>query len=219
MKIFTQRFQELSDQLKQVEAAETRKHTEYRGSSYQHIDEDLILNWAVKARNLIASVCGKDSEHYASFVEGEKPQSYEDSPARLKRMRAVFLAAREDFEGGYLNSIRNLVQAELAGDEIDQAKELLASGYSAPAAVVAGVVLENTLRSLCAKRGLNFGGMERMNADLAKAGEYNALIQKRVTALAAIRNSAAHGKSAEYTGEDVRNLIGEVERFAAERLG
>ena len=218
MKIFAQRFQELSDQLKQVNGSETRKHNEHRGSTYQHIEEDLILNWAVKARNLISSGCGKDSEHYASFIEAEKPNSYEDSPTRLKRMRAVFLAAREDFEGGYLNSIRNLVHAELAGDEIEQAKELFTSGYSAPAAVVAGVVLETTLRSLCAKCGLPVGAMERMNADLAKAGEYNALIQKRVTSLAAVRNSAAHGKTAEYTSEDVKNLILEVERFAAERL-
>jgi len=217
MKIFTQRFQQLSDQLQQIQATETRRHNEFQGS-YQHIDEDLILNWAVKARSLIASACCKDSDHYISFVEAEKHQPYEGNPTRLKRMRAVFLAAREDFEGGYLNSIRNLVQAELAGDEIDQAKELLASGYSAPAAVVAGVVLEGTLRSLCIKRGLSVGSMERMNSDLVKAGEYNALIQKRVTALAAIRNSAAHGKVDEYTHEDVNNLIGEVERFVAERL-
>lgn len=219
MEIFSQRFQELSDQLKQVEGAETQKRTQLGGSSYSHIDAELILNWAVKARNLIARVCGKESEHYASFVEAEKPNSYEESPTRLKRMRAVFLAAREDFEGGYLNSIRNLVQAELAGNEIDQARELLQSGYSAPAAVVAGVVLENTLRSLCAKRALPVGGMERMNADLAKVGEYNVLVQKKVTSLAAVRNSAAHGKTSEYTNEDVKNLIDEVERFVTERLG
>ncbi len=218
MKLYSQRFQELSDQLKEVEATETRKYSQFGGSSYQNLEEDLILNWAVKVRNLVSSACGKDSEHYVSFVEAEKPQSYEDGPTRLKRMRAVFLAAREDFEGGYLNSIRNLIQAELAGDEISQARELFASGYSAAAAVVAGVTLETTLRSLCAKRGLSVNGMERMNAELTKVGEYNVLIQKRVTSLAAVRNSAAHGNTAEYTGEDVKNLIAEVERFVAERL-
>ena len=218
MKIFTQRFQELSNQLQQVESAETRKYTVMGGSAYQHIEADLILNWAVKVRNLISRACGKDAEHFASFVEAEKPQSMEDSPTRLKRMRAVFLAAREDFEGGYLNSIRNLVQAELAGDEIHQARELFASGYSAAAAVVAGVTLEATLRSLCTQQGLPGGSMERMNADLTKAGVYNAVIQKRVTSLAAVRNSAAHGKTDEYTTDDVKNLITEVERFVAERL-
>jgi hypothetical protein len=218
MKKFAQRFQELSDQLKQVEGTEASKQTLMGGSSYQHIEAHLILNWAVKARNLIQSACGKESEHYASFVTAEETRPYEDSPTRLKRMGAVFLAAREDFEGGYLNSIRNLVQAELAGGELDQARELFASGYYAAAAVVAGVVLENTLRSLCVKQGLPAGSMERMNADLAKSSEYNALVQKRVTALAAVRNSAAHGKSGEYTNEDVKSMIPEVERFVAERL-
>ncbi len=218
MKIFTQRFQELSDQLKQVEGTEVSKRSPVGGSSYQHIEAHLILNWAVKARTLISSACGKESEHYASFVGAEAEKSYENSPARLKRMGAVFLAAQEDFEGGYLNSIRNLVQAELAGNEIDQATGLLKSGYFAAAAVVAGVVLETTLRSLSEKRGLPVGSMDRMNADLAKAGEYNALVQKRLTSLAAVRNSAAHGKLTEYTNDDVKNLISEVERFVAERL-
>ena len=218
MKLLAQRFQELSDQLKQVERTEAVKQSLLGGSSYQHIEDHLILNWAVKARTLLSSACGKDSEHYVSFAAAEEIRAYEDSPTRFKRMGAVFLAAREDFEGGYLNSLRNLVQAELAGGELDQARELFASGYSAAAAVVAGVVLENTLRSLCAKRGLSAGSMERMNADLTRATEYNAVVQKRVTALAAVRNSAAHGKSGEYTNDDVKSMIPEVERFVAERL-
>ena len=57
-----------------------------------------------------------------------------------------------------------------------------------------------------------------MNADLTKASEYNAIVQKRVSALAAVRNSAAHGKSGEYTSEDIKSMIPEVERFVAERL-
>jgi hypothetical protein len=218
VKVFAQRFQELTDQLGQVAGAETRKVSQRGGSSYQHIEEHLILNWSVKARNLIGSACGRDSEHYSSFDKAEEPHSYEDNPTRLKRMSAVFLAAREDFEGGYLNSVRNFVHAELAGDEIDQARELCTSGYSAAAAVVAGVVLETTLRSLCSKRNVPINSIDRMNADLCKAGEYNALVQKRVTALAAVRNSAAHGKAGEYSSEDVKNLIAEVERFVAERL-
>jgi hypothetical protein len=218
MKIFTQRFQELSDQLKQVEGTEVSKQSRVGGDSYQHIEAHLILNWAVKARTLISSACGKESEHYTSFVGAEVGRSLEKTPTRLRRMGAVFSAAREDFEGGYLNSIRNLVQAELAGNEIDQARELLTSGYFAAAAVVAGVVLETTLRSLSEKRGLPVGSMDRMNADLAKAGEYNVLVQKRLTSLAAVRNSAAHGKLTEYTNDDVKNLISEVERFVADRL-
>ena len=43
-----------------------------------------------------------------------------------------------------------------------------------------------------------------MNADLAKAGVYDKLIQKRVTMLADIRNKAAHGDTVGFNDDDVR---------------
>jgi hypothetical protein len=60
------------------------------------------------------------------------------------------------------------------------------------AAVIAGTVLETARRQLCKDHHQQLGSLGRMNADLAKAGVYNSLMQKRITALAAIRNSAAH---------------------------
>jgi hypothetical protein len=57
-----------------------------------------------------------------------------------------------------------------------------------------------------------------MNADLAKAGAYNSLVQKRITALAAIRNSAAHGRPQDFTKDDVAAMITDVERFAATKV-
>jgi hypothetical protein len=133
-------------------------------------------------------------------------------------MRAVFLAAKEDFEGGYLNSLRNLVQAEVFTSELEQAEELLKSGYATAAAVIAGVVLETTLRDLCTARGIPHGKLDKMNADLAKDGAYNTTQQKRITALAGIRNSAAHGKPEEFTPADVKGMIEDVERFLAAHL-
>lgn len=57
-----------------------------------------------------------------------------------------------------------------------------------------------------------------MNADLAKAGVYGKLLQKRITALANIRNSAAHGHPGEFSADDVRDMIRDVERFVRENL-
>ena len=111
----------------------------------------------------------------------------------MLRLKAVFLAAKEDFEGGHLRSLRSLVHAEVFDDELEQARELQASGYKAAAAVVAGVVLETTLQKLCGDRGIPVATLDKMNADLAKAGVYDKLIQKRVTMLADIRNKAALG--------------------------
>jgi hypothetical protein len=217
IKVLTNRFAELAEQLKNVEATKERKRSEHTGE-YEHVDPELLLNWCVKARSLLSGACGKDSEHYSSFVQAEKPTPFGDNYGILKRVKAVFLAAREDFDGGYLISVRNLVQAEIAGSELEQARELLQSGYVSAAAVVAGVVLETTLRTLCDRHGIGHGKLDKMNADLAKAGQFNALVQKLITALAAIRNSAAHGKSGDFKPADVESMISEVEKLTLEFL-
>jgi hypothetical protein len=133
-------------------------------------------------------------------------------------LSAVFLAAKEDFEGGYVKSIRSLIQAEVFDDELEQAKELLDCGYTTAAAVVAGTVLETTLRSLCNSQNIPNGKLDKMNADLAKAGIHNTLIQKKITAMAAVRNSAAHGKNEEFSGADVQSMIEDIRRYIEQQV-
>ena len=180
------RFDELLVQLDDVEKTRTPE---------QQIDPNLFLGWRVKARNLVLQACGAESEHYKELQREENTSAFgrDGSLWFVLRLKAVFLAAKEDFEGGHLRSLRSLVHAEVFDDELEQARELQASGYKAAAAVVAGVVLETTLQKLCGDRGIPVATLDKMNADLAKAGVYDKLIQKRVTMLADIRNKAALG--------------------------
>ncbi|WP_236203063.1 DUF4145 domain-containing protein [Pseudomonas protegens] len=216
--LFGKRFNELEKQLEELLSKAILKRNEFDGTSELHIDPDLILNWNVKAKSLMENVCGADSAHLKMYADGDIQGVYESYVDRLKRLKAIFLAAKEDFEGGYLNTFRNLVQAELFTSELEQAEELLKSGYATAAAVIAGVVLETTLRDLCTAHELEHGSLNKMNDDLAKAGAYNASQKKRITALAAIRNSAAHGKPEEFTTADVRGMIDDVERFLTATL-
>lgn len=216
-KLFEKRFSELESQVISIEATKQRRNSEYSGS-YDHVDDNLILNWQVKVKNLLSNLCGEDSQHFTAFIESGKPTSFSSNYTILQQMKAVFMAAKEDFEGGYLNSVRNLVQAEVFDNELDQAKELLSSGYAAAAAVIAGVVLETTLRNMCRDNGILLGKLDKMNADLTKQGVYNSLTQKRITALAGVRNSAAHGKTEEFSKDDVNSMINEIERFVASIL-
>ena len=54
-----------------------------------------------------------------------------------------------------------------------------------------------------------------LNAELAKAGKYNAVDQKLVTAWLGLRNKAAHGKYSEYTRNQVENMLDGVQNFIA----
>jgi hypothetical protein len=216
-KLHKKRFAELEAQLDAIEATKTMRSSEMFGS-YPHIESDLLLNWQVKTKALLSNACGVDSYHLSAFIEAEKPVAYSNNFEMLRRVRAVFLAAKEDFEGGYLNSFRNLVQAEVFGSELEQASELLSAGYASAAAVITGVVLETSLRNLCTEHEIDHTSLNRMNDDLTKAGAYNSLQQKRITAMAAIRNSAAHGNKDEFKSDDVKGMIDDVERFLATTL-
>ena len=105
------------------------------------------------------------------------------------------------------------------------AEHLLESGYKDPAAVMAGSVLEEHVRQLCSKNGIEIEDdregklvprkADRMNADLAKADVYTKLDQKLVTAWLDLRNHAAHGKYEIYSAEQVRQMITGVLEFMA----
>jgi hypothetical protein len=216
-KKISERFTNLIEEIDAIDLSKTKSSGDF-GDGWK-IDSNAFLAWRVKAKNIILQVCGEKSQHFIEFTQSERVAGLGDGYySALKRTRAVFSAAKDDFEGGYLTSIKSLVQAEVFDSELEQAEELLASGYHLAAAVIAGVVLETGLRELCDRNTISQSKLDKMNADLAKKGVYNKLQQKRVTALADIRNSAAHGKPDEFTVEDVRAMIKEVGQFLAVNL-
>jgi len=210
------RFDQLTEEMISIDATKQNKSGQY--GPYATVDDERLLAWKVKAKNLLVSSCGIDSQHYQEFIEAEKFRGFESNYDVFKRMRSVFSAAMEDYKGGFLTSLKNLIQADVFDSELEQATELLANSYKVAAAVIAGVVLETALRDLCTREGLPHSKLDKMNADLAKAGIYNKLQQKRITALADIRNSAAHGKPGEFSDEDAANMIRDVEQFLANQL-
>src|SRR5580658_4910142 len=128
--LLAKRFSELATQIDSVDATKRFEHVGIVQG--ERVDNDLLLNWRVKARSLISLACGKDSEHYATFERFEKPQVATTNYGMMKSLKAIFLAAKEDYEGGYLKSVRNLVQAEVFDNELEQAGELLAANYKLP---------------------------------------------------------------------------------------
>lgn len=216
--IYRKRFGELLNQLEDLLASKSSRYDNFTEKHREEIDSNEFIEWKVKTRNLLSKSCGKDSEHYIEFSETDVVGMYGTYLSTLKRLKAVFVAAKEDYEGGYMRTTRSLIQAEVFDSELEQAQELLRLGYKTPAAVVAGVVLETALRELCDQKEICHGKLDKMNADLFKSGKYNKLQQKRITALADIRNSAAHGKSNEFSETDVESMIQDIERFLTEHL-
>jgi hypothetical protein len=214
--IFTRRFDELAKQLEGVIASRYQTRG-LHDAPVTKVDHEKFLQWKVSAKNLLAKACGLESTHIEEFDKQENAAALTNY-SKLTGLGAVFIAAKEDYAGGYLRSAKSLIQADLFGSELEQAQALLDAGYISAAAVIAGVVLETALRGLCDKAGIPHGKADKMNADLAKNGTYNCLKQKRVVALLAVRNSAAHGKTGEFTKNDVESMIPDVGGFVADYL-
>lgn len=181
------------------------------------INSELAHQWGTNCLNLLKRVFGLDSVHYRNFeAQFSKFQNY--SP--VTRALGILRGAKDDYEQEFLFDTRILIEAEVFDDFLEHGEHLLLSGYYQPAAVVIGSVLEDGLedglRKLCERHEVPLTvkpKLDTMNADLAKQGVYNKLTQKRITALADIRNKAAHGEWDKFTKSDVEDMLRDVRQF------
>jgi len=192
------------------------------GREYQRYPADNdYFRFRTAALNLVRRACGKDSDHYQELTRLAEGKDSSIRSFFIAHCLGVVEAAQRDFEAAILFDMRALIMAELLGDFIEQAEVLLSSGYYVPAASLAGAVLEDTLRKLCDKHELTIPDstkIDRLNADLARANIYDKLVQKRITALADIRNNADHGYFDKFSISDVEDMIKWVRGFAADYL-
>jgi len=148
-------------------------------------------------------------------------KGYEQNSHVSPVLLGVIKALRADYEAGRLQSIVELVHAEVFRDFFDMAHYLLEQGYKDPAAVIVGSVLEEHLRKLCQKNSLPVQvgtapkKADALNSELASAAVYSKLDQKSVTAWLDLRNKAAHGKYNEYTKEQVALTLHGVRDFVS----
>lgn len=162
---------------------------------------------------------------YAENVKGYEAQLTSGVIAISRALgpaRGMLQALRHDYESGYLQSVVELIHADIFADFLEMAEYLLQQGYKDPAAVVTGSVLEAHLRKLCDKHGIAVvkadGSPKKadaLNSELAAGAVYSKLDQKSATAWQDLRNKAAHGDYSEYTKEQVTLMLQGVRDLAS----
>jgi hypothetical protein len=211
------RFSELEEK---AEAVSKAKEFAFQSSDdrkkYYKIPPPVFKAWGTNVLNLLERVFGENSVHYKQFFDHYN--RFREYESEFENCRAIFLAAKEDYEGGYLFNIRALIKAEVLDEALEQAVEILNTGYKDPACVLAGVALETSLKELCTRSTIPHGKLDKMNVELCKAGTYNIAKQKQITAWADLRNKAAHGDWSAYNEADVRDFLEGVNRFIADYL-
>lgn len=215
--LIQKRLDELAARAKAIAAAKYSVVANQRtGRTTDRVYTPDVQGWATSVLSLLHQAFGEASVHAKQFQA--QFSVFDGGERSFQSLYSVFLAAKEDYEGGYLFNLRVLVKAEVLSDALEQAEELLRAGYKDPACVLSGVSLEIAIKDLASRNGIPLGKLDKMNVDLCKADVYNIAKQKQVTAWADLRNKSAHGDWNAYSAADVQDLLSGVQRFIADYL-
>lgn len=180
--------------------------------SYDSINEGAVTQWKMSSLNILLRGFGENSIHYAEFVK-----AVDTAYISVNVGNSILLAAHDDMKGGHLAGMKELVEAEIFSDFMDQAEELFSKGYHPAAAVVAGCVLEDALRKMCEQQSKielpEKPKLSWMNDRLREHDVYNLLTHKKITALSDLRNKAAHGEWEEFDKDDVKEMMSSIKTF------
>lgn len=203
---FQKRFNELMETFDWI----PKKHLSSGGAYFQEGD---WKRWATSAQSLIKSVCGVGSPHYSNFLDAFKKCVGTDHSVRA--LFGVFMAAKEDFEGGYLFNVDLRVSGKVFGDFVTLAKHALSERHKDVAAVLACAALEDALKRYAAANDLSVDGKtmtEVVNA-LKGSGLVSGAQKTLLDAMPRIRNHALHAEWDKLSEPDVNSVIGFVEQF------
>jgi hypothetical protein len=183
------------------------------------VDRELHGNFRSSGMSFLLQTFGSDHPYFREF---DAKVNYA-TPSCIMVGKGILAAAKEEVSGGWIQTTIGIVSAAIFSDFLEMSEHLLTEGYKDPAAVMIGGVLEEHLRQLARKHGLPTEGIvngkaipkkaDALNADLTKAGVYNLLDQKMITAWLDLRNKAAHGKYGEYIKEQVELMLQGINQF------
>lgn len=169
--------------------------------------------WATSAQNLIRAVFGQSSPHYNNFLRlYDKCGGSDHDVAALK---AVFMSAKDDFDGGYVFDVELRVSGEVFGDFVTLAKQSLSEGHKDVAAVLACAALEDALKRFAQANDLSVSekSMQEVVNALKSSGLVSGAQKTLLDAMPRIRNLAMHADWGKLSEPDVNSVIGFVEQF------
>ncbi len=194
-----------------------------------NLDMSRLNAWVMMSGHIIKNLCDKNDIYWINFEKVYENCDF--SYVGIAEMRGftvisgIIKGLYKDYESGLLVNVRNLLRGEIFVDFLDMGEHLLNEGYKDAAAVIIGTVLEDTLREIASKEGINIkkdnGNLKTINSlnqDIYKKGIYNSYIQKNITSLADLRNNAAHGHYNEYSEKEVKVMLVSVQDFCSKHL-
>lgn len=164
---------------------------------------------ACKSRILIF---GKNSIQYSSYRELKKKKTYYSST--IREMYGFLEGCMTDLERGFIVGLEFLFLCETFGNILEEAEELNSKGYARSAAIYCRVVLENALRKISFREGIDLKKTaSKLNNELKDKKIFDKVRHNKIKGWLLIGNEAAHRKNFDHKKDELKELIRNVEEF------
>jgi hypothetical protein len=182
------------------------------------LNQEQWHQWATSALHLVEACFGPGSVHHERLNNAITRSA--TIPYMLATSKGTFLAAKEDFDGGYVSSLAQGIAGDVFSSLLNSARAALGEGYKDSAAVLASAAFEDSLKKIGTLNGLNVA--EEDLGNVIGALKTKQLLQGGAARSAErfqnLRNWAMHANWEKITAEEVGSLIGFVEQLLHKHL-
>jgi hypothetical protein len=136
----------------------------------------------------------------------------------ITRGMAVLKAAWTNTSAAEITETEPRIRPDACDDYLEQAETYFNLGRPQSAAILAGDVLEETLRKLCRVNHVPLVSRltaNDMNSELVKRGVYDTEVAECLAQLTEIWDKANCGLWSEFSKNDVQTMLGQVREFVA----
>jgi hypothetical protein len=206
-----QRFKELLTEGQRL--IETAPHDEKGNPDYwipaRKISE--YQRWIGSTMNLIklidqsSGTFSSECDHLQENNENKIGVAYR----MMQKLFGLLSATYDEWQRGLLRKMEYIVVAEAFDDFLDHAELYHKSNKKIESSILASVVLEDSVKRIAKKNGLNTKGisLEPLIDDLVKKNIFTPVKAKRIKGFSGVRNRALHAEWEEIDIMDVGDLI------------
>lgn len=177
---------------------------------------DTVSNWegwASSVMNLLSAAFKETSPHFKNFSNAYAKCA--GTKYEFDELCSIFIAAKSDYDGGYVFSVEASLSGEILGDFVAMAKLALSEGHKDVAAVLACAALEDTLKRYGRLNGLDVDDKDMSEViNALKSKELvSGVLKSPLSSMLKIRNYAMHAEFDKIPPDDVHSVIGYVGVF------
>jgi hypothetical protein len=159
-----------------------------------------------EAISLLAAIYGRGDPHYQRIIH-----FYNEHHLRaLEQTEGLLLGTKANLESGLLDDLRSRILVDIKSDFLETSRLLLEEGQKDPAAVLACIVLEDSLKRLAQKADLKDALDKEMNVTaglLFNAGVIEKSTNQSIQNFKNLRNAALHAQWNQVSSESVTLLL------------